>query len=197
MRPLYFVILLFFLTACKQKQDKTEFANTDLKYSSYLWHINPDSDKWEFYLANYMHIDSSGHFKLIRHESFMDSAKYFSGTLDRQTREIIDSVLLNNNYILTTMPDTPLLIYDGFTYLLDYKLKGKNRAKVQYINSSSRSPENILFLTSLLDREVSYRHLTQIERFNIDDYIDTLIKVSSYNLPPPPIKIKFIPPKTK
>ena len=97
------------------------------------------------------------------------------------------------------MPDTPLLIYDGFTYLLDYELKDRKRAKVQYINSSSRAPENILFLTSLLDKEVYNNHLTQINRFYIDDYIDTLMKVSSYDLPPPPIKapqlnnIKFIP----
>jgi hypothetical protein len=133
----------------------------------------------------------------------MDSAKYLTGTLDNQTRKIIDSVLLNNKYFLTIMPDTPLLIYDGFTYLLDYKLTGKSRTKIQYINSSSRSPENILFLTSLLDREISNRHLTKIDRFNIDEYIDTLIEVSSYDLPPPPIKapppknIEFIAPKPK
>lgn len=203
MRPSYFVIFLLFLTACKQKQDKVEIVNTDLKYSSYLWHINPTSDKWEFYLASYLHIDSSGHFKLIRHDTFMDSAKYLSGTLDSHTRKIIDSVLVNNKYFPTVMPDTPLLIYDGFTYLLDYELTGGNRAKIQYINSSSRTPENILFLTSLLDKEVYSSNLTKIDRFNIDDYTDTLMKVSSNDLPPPPIKatplnnIKFIAPKAK
>jgi hypothetical protein len=63
-------------------------------------------------------------------------------------------MLLENKYFPKIrkdgVADTPFLVYDGFTYLLDYKIR-EDRTKIQYINSSSRTPENILLLTSLLD----------------------------------------------
>ena len=121
-------------------------------------------------------------------------------------RKVIDSILLENKYFPEIrkdgMPDTPLLVYDRFTYLLDYKIIGKRRTKIQYINSSTRTPENILFLTSLLDTIIFKSQENKIDSFSIGAYIDTLKKISSYNLPPPPKdlpsspNIKFVPPKS-
>jgi hypothetical protein len=154
-----------------------------------------------------MHIDSSGKYKVIRHVTFLDKPQFFSGTLSDSVRKVIDSMLLENRYFPEVrkdgMPDTPLLIYDGFTYLLDYKIIGKNRTKIQYINSSSRTPENILLLTSLLDTIIFKTQENKIDSFSIGGYIDTLKKISSYDLPPPPKHppppiidtIKFLPPK--
>jgi hypothetical protein len=137
----------------------------------------------------------------------MDSAKYLTGNLDTETRKIIDSILLENKYFPSIkskeIVDTPIILYCGFTYLLDYKLTGKDRTRIQYINTSSRTPNNILYLTSILDREISRIQLKKIDSFNIDQYIDTLKKISSTDLPPPPRiptplkNIKFIPPRPK
>lgn len=203
----YISLLLLFI-ACRQPQDNKKLATIDFKYSSYLWHINHDSNQREFYLANYFHIDTNGQFKLIRHTTFLDNPQYFRGTLNDSIRQIIDSMLLENKYhpeIKTDgLPDTSLIVYDGFTYLLDYEIVGKGRTIIQYINSSSRSPKNILLLTSLLDTLISKTQLNKIDSFTIETYIDTLKKVSSYNLPPPPKRpppddksLRFIPPKTK
>jgi hypothetical protein len=163
-------------------------------------------NNFEFSLRTYIHIDSSGRYKLIRRNTLHDNPQYFGGTLSDSVREVIDSILLANRYFPEIrkdgMPDTPLLVYDGFTYLLDYKLEGKDRSKIQYINSSSRTPENILFLTSLLDTLIYKTPANKIDSFSIGSYIDTLKKISSYNLPPPPkpprvirSDLKFIPPK--
>ena len=208
MRPLYFLILLFLLIACKQKQDKEASAITDFKYSSYLWHVNQQTHQWEFYLANYFHVDSNGEFKLMRHTVFLDTPQYFSGSLNEFTKQTYDSLLLENKFLpeirTDGLPDTPLLVYDGFTYFLDYKIIGKARTKVQYINSSARTPANVLYLTMLLDLHIAKIHANKIDSFSIKPYIDTLKKISSYNLPPPPkppppydSSLMFVEPKTK
>jgi hypothetical protein len=207
MKLLLYISLLFILSACGQKLKNKNFLNTELRYSSYLWHLNLETNKNEFYLATYMNIDRSGKYKLIRHTIFLDNPQYFSGTLSDSVRKVIDSIILENKYFPEIrkdgMPDTPFLVYDGFTYLLDYKIMGKDRTKIQYINSSSRTPDNILFLTSLLDTVIFKAQRNKIDSFSIGAYIDTLKKISSYNLPPPPKRppppdipnIKFIPPK--
>jgi hypothetical protein len=183
--------LCLLFTACKHLQETKKFVITDFKYSTYTWHINLDSYKWEFYLGDYFHVDSNGQFKLIRHSASLDKHQYFNGTLHDSIRQIIDSILLENKFnpeIRTDgLADTPLIIYNGFTYLVDYSILGKTRTKIQYINSSSRTPNNILFLTSFLDTVISKTKLNRINNFSIETYIDTLKKISSYNLPPPPL----------
>ena len=171
--------------------------------------MNQDSYQWEFHLADYLHVDSNGHFKLIKHNpDSLDKHFYFSGTINDSIRQILDSLLLENKFhpeIRTDgLPDSPLLVYEGFTYLLDYKLIDKAQSKIQYSNSSSRTPENILSLTAFLDIVINKTQSNKIDSFSIHPYIDTLKKISSYALPPPPKppppndkSLRFIPPKTR
>lgn len=203
MKLLLSISLLLILSACGQKLKNKNFLNTDLKYSSYLWHLNEETNNFEFYLATYLHIDSSGNYKLIRHKRFLDNPEYFGGTLNDSIRTVIDSILLHNKYFPEIrkdgLPDTPLLVYDGFTYLLDYKIISKERTRIEYINSSFRTPENILFLTSLLDTLIFRTEGNKIDSFSNGAYTDTLKKISSFNLPAPPkrpprLNIKFVPP---
>ena len=180
-----------------------------MKYSTYIWHLNQDTYQWEFHLADYLHVDSIGHFKLIKHNrDSLDKHFYFSGDISDSTRQIIDSILLENKFFpeikTDGIADTPLIVYDGFTYLLDYKVINKDQAKIQYVNSSSRTPEKILFLTAFLDIVINKTHSNKIDSFSIQPYIDTLKKISSYNLPPPPKppppnykSLRFMPPKTR
>ena len=206
MKLLLSISLIIILSARGHTLESKNFLNADLKYSSYLWHLNQDMTDLEFSLFSYIHIDSSGHYELIRHTTLHDNPQYFAGTLTDSVRKIIDSILYRNKYLPEIrkdgLPDTPLLVYDGFTYLLDYKINGKERTKVQYINSSLRTPDNILFLTSLLDTIIFKRQANKIDSFSIGSYIDTLKKISPYNLPPPPKpprpippNLKFVPPK--
>ena len=180
MKLLLSISLIVILSACGHALKNNNFFNVDLKYSSYLWHLNSETNKNEFYLATYMNIDSNGKYKLIRHTTFLDNPQYFTGTLSDSFRKVIDSILLGNKYFPEIrkdgVPDTPFLVYDGFTYLLDYKIIGKDRTKVQYINSSSRTPKNILFLTSLLDTLIFKTQGNKIDSFSIGSYMDALKK---------------------
>ena len=207
MKILPYILFILLFAACRQFQENKKFLTTELKYSTYIWHLNQDTYQWEFHLADYLHVDSIGHFKLVKHNpDSLDMHFYFSGEINNYTRQTIDSILLENKFIpeikTDEVADTPLIVYDGFTYLLDYKIINKDQAKIQYVNSSSRTPENILFLTSFLDNFINKTQTNKIDSFSIKSYTDTLKKISSYNLPPPPKRpppinksIKFIPPK--
>ena len=209
MKPLPYILFFLLFAACRHPRESKKIVITDFKYSTYTWHVNQNSYQWEFHLADYLHVDSAGHFKLIKHNpDSLDKHFYFSGTINDSIRQILDSLLLENKFhpeIRTDgLPDSPLLVYDGFTYLLDYKLIDKAQAKIQYINSSSRTPENILSLTAFLDIVINKTQSKRIDSFSIKPYTDTLKKISSYNLPPPPKRappndksIKFIPAKKR
>jgi hypothetical protein len=209
MKPLPYIFYFLLFAACKHPHENKKFVTTNFKYSTYTWHINQDSYQWEFHLADYLHVDSNGNFKLIKHNpDSLDKHFYLSGTINDSIRQIIDSMLLENKFLpeikTDGLADTPLIIYDGFTYLLDYKIINKAQAKIQYINSSSRTPENIIFLTSFLNNLINETQSNRIDSFSITPYIDTLKKISLYNLPPPPQQlppndksIRFIPPKKK
>lgn len=208
MRILQYIFPFLLFCSCKHPQENRDFAITDFKYSTYIWHINQESNLWEFHLADHLHVDSNGHFKLVKHNpDSLDKHFYFSGTINDSIRQIIDSILLENKFLpeikIDGLQDTPLIVYDGFTYLLDYKIINKAQTKIQYINLSARTPKNILLLTSFLDSVISQRIFKKIDSFAIEEqYIDSLKKISSYNLPPPPKRpppydksLRFIPPK--
>ena len=209
MKPLPYILFFLLFAACRQSQENKKFLTTEFKYSTYTWHLNQDTYQWEFHLADYLHVDSIGHFKLIKHNpDSLDKHFYFSGDISDFTRQVIDSILLENKFLpeikTDGIVDTPLIVYNGFTYLLDYKVINKDQAKIQYVNSSLRTPENILSLTSFLDNLIDKTQTNKIDSFSIKSYTDTLKKISSYNLPPPPKRaplndksIKFIPPKKK
>ena len=191
MKILLYIFFIFLFAACRQPRENKKFLTTEFKYSTYIWHLNQYTYKWGFHLADYLYVDSIGHFKLIKHNpDSLDKYFYYSGDMCDSTRRIINSILLENKFFpeikTDGIADTPLIIYDGFTHLLDYKVIHKGEAKIQYIYSSSRSPENIIFLTSFLDTFIDKTHSNKIDSFSIKSYIDTLKIISSFNLPPSP-----------
>lgn len=127
--------------------------------------------------------------------------------MDLSLNQDINSVLKNNRFFPTIrtdgiVDDTTFIIYDGFTYLLDYRpTQEGSRVRIQYLNTKSKTPENILFLTNLLDTFAFTTTKNTVDSFSIGSYLDTLKKISSYDLPPLPIsppanmKIKFKIPK--
>jgi len=207
MKLLLYILFFLLFAGCKHSQEDKKFETIDFKYSTYIWHLNQDSYQWEFHLADYLHVDSNGYFKLIKHNpDSLDKHFYFSGVINNSIRQTIDSIFLENKFIpeirTDGLPDTPLIIYNGLTYYLDYKITNKAQAKIQYVNSSSRTPENILFLTAFFDTLINKTQSNKIDSFSIQLYIDTLKKISLYNLPalpkqPPPNgkSLRFIPAK--
>lgn len=198
----WFLFLLLLLTACGYQPAPKKISTTYLKYATYIWYLSPTSEQWDFHLADYLHVDSTGNFELIRHDTFLTRHTYFKGTLNDSTRQIIDSLLLANKYypglnsarILDSLP----LMYDGLTSFLDYKIVDSAQIRLQYINQLSVVPQNIVYLSDWLDTLISKTAVTQIDSFSIGPYVDTLIKISSYDLPPPPGKrVRFVSPETR
>lgn len=197
-----YIYLLLLIGACNYPPAPKKMATTDLKYATYAWYLSPNSEQWDFHLADYFHVDSTGHFELIRHDTFLTKHTYFKGVLTDSTRQMVDSLLLANKFFpgLSTagISDTVFLVYDGFTYLLDYKMIDKAQTKIQYFNSSSVIPQNIQYLTDWLDTLISGTAATQTDSFSMGTYLDTLKMISSKDVPPPPGKsVRFVAPKTK
>lgn len=203
--------LLLLLDSCSySKQDLNNFALGDFKYSTYRWTLKEklgNSYEWEFYLLTYLHIDKTGTYHLIRHPYYRSNTEFFKGTISNSIRTTIDSILKRNDYFPEIsadgiLRDTVPIIYDGFTYLLDYRLtKTNKRTQIQYINTPSKTPENILSLTSFLDTFAFNTFLNKTDSFPIGSYLDTLKKISSYDRPPLPLsppsnpRVKFHAPK--
>ena len=196
--------LLFLFLACRQKVDDAKIKTIDLKYSVFTWNFVESKSNWNFYLADYLHIDTNGRFQLLRHDFYHDKPEYFNGILNIDLRNSIDSILIENKYFPKIKTDNKIdsnafFCYDGYSYLLDYKLIGKEQTKIAYINTSSKTPKNILSLTSLLDTFIQNINSIKCDSFSIGNYLDTLKSIDSNNLPPPPIKptVRFAPPIIK
>jgi hypothetical protein len=162
----------------------------------------------EFYLAFHFSIDYRGNYKIVKHDSFMDTPKYFKGLIEGELKQEIDSLIIHiDESKPIIIPDTPLLVYDGFTYCLDYKIGKSDRTKIQYINAEERSPEDIISLTRKLDALIlnTRRNENEIDSFSLGAYVDTLKRISSFDEvlppikapPPPPNQIKFVPKSKK
>jgi hypothetical protein len=197
-----YIYLLLLIEACGYPPAPKKIATTDLKYATYTWYLSPNSEQWNFHLADYFHVDSTGHFELIRHDTFLTKHTYFKGILTDSTRQMIDSLLLANKYFpglnSAGILDTSPLTYDGLTSFLDYKIGENAQIKLQYINQLSVVPKNILYLSDWLDTLISKTAKTQLDNFSIEDYIDTLKQISSPNLPPPPGKrVRFVYPRVR
>src|SRR5438552_396460 len=95
MRLLLFIVSLTIFT-CQQKSRTGILVTDDLKYSAYLWHLNSDTPT--FYLAQYVDIDKNGHYILMRHDTFMDAPKYFTGDISDTLTKAINDVLATDNY---------------------------------------------------------------------------------------------------
>ncbi|MDX2282176.1 MAG: hypothetical protein NW218_21485 [Saprospiraceae bacterium] len=197
-----YIYLLLLIGACSYPPAPKKIVTTDLKYATYVWYLSPNKEQWDFHLADYLHVDSTGHFELIRHDTFLTRHTYFKGVLTDSIRQIVDSLLLANKFFpgLSTAGifDTVFLVYDGFTYLLDYKMIDKAQTKIQYFNSSSVIPQNIQYLTDWLNTLISGTAATQTDSFSMGTYLDTLKMISSKDVPPPPGKsVRFVHPRNR
>jgi hypothetical protein len=199
-RPYIYLFLL--IGACSYPPAPKKTTTTDLKYATYTWYLSPNSEQWDFHLADYFHVDNTGHFELIRHDTFLTRHTYFKGILTDSTRQMIDSLLLANKYFpglnITGILDTLPLTYDGLTSFLDYKIGENAQIKLQYIHQPSVVLKNILYLSDWLDTLISGTAATQTDSFSMGTYLDTLKMISLKDVPPLPGKsVRFDSPKAK
>lgn len=186
MRPLLFIVSLA-IFACQQKSRTGILVTDDLKYSAYSWRLNSDTPT--FYLAHYINIDKKGHYFLMRHDTFMDTSKYFTGDIPDTLAKLINYVFSNDNYSI----DYPIkpkgsFIYDGFTYCIDYTKKDSLAKKIQFI--PNQSPEQIKHLGLLLDELIYSLTRDRTDKFSIDNYARELSTFSLQTSGPLPRLVK-------
>jgi hypothetical protein len=117
MRYVLILSLLFLITACRQNNQTNSLITEDLKYTAYGWHLGADSI--EFYVAHYLDIDKDGQYILMRHDTFMDKPKYFTGVIPDTVRKQINATL--GYTTLEKVHDFKIpnsAIYDGFQYCI-------------------------------------------------------------------------------
>ncbi len=195
-----YLLAVFVFVGCALKphdQAGKDFPSTELKFSAYTWHQNENTDSWDFYLANYLEIDSNGHFVLMRHEKFAGRMLYFSGHFTDATFSQIKGILQNRTYENDyTWKVESGSIYDGFTYTIDYRGFNRERKVIQFIPNNS--PEPIRILRKILDSICYETNTDKLDTLFIDDYACELKKSFRPSLLPK-VKptVKFSPPITK
>jgi hypothetical protein len=174
MRPLLFIVSLT-IFACQQKSRPDLLVTDNLKYSAYSWRLKSDTPT--FYLAQYIDIDKNGHYILMRHDTFMDTPKYFTGDISDTLAKAINYVLATDNYSIdySIKPDDSF-IYDGFTYCIDYKKKDSLAKKFQFI--PNKCPEQIKLLGLSLDKLIYSLTMDRADVFPTDDYARELATFS-------------------
>lgn len=174
MRPLLFILSLT-IFACQQKSRTNILLTDDLKYSAYSWHVNSDTPT--FYLAHYIDIDKNGHFVVMRHDTFMDTPKYFSGDISDTLAKAINDVLATDNYNTDySIKPEDSFIYDGFTYCIDYKKKDSLAKKIQFI--PNKCPDSIKQIALLLDKLIFASTNNTTSKFDTDPYSKELANFS-------------------
>jgi hypothetical protein len=196
MRRVLILSFFFLITACRQNKQSSSLITEDLKYTAYGWHLGADSI--EFYVAHYLDIDKDGHYILMRHDTFMDKPKYFTGVIPDTVRKQINATLSDTT--LKKVYDFKIpnsVIYDGFNYCFDYKNKNGVKNNIQFI--PSQSPTEIKNLSTLLDTLIYSTSKTKTQAFNLDNYKNYLNKISLTHPPPrrEPPKIEYIKRKKK
>lgn len=144
MRPLLFITLILTLFACGRQNPTGKSLTKRFKYSAFLWHLSPDNDSFNFYLAHYIDIDQDGHFELMRRDSFMSKPKFFKGILPDTIRKLIDTTFAKDSFKTDYKWNVnDGFVYDGFTYRMDVENPDSiNLKKIFFIPNKAPSQIN-------------------------------------------------------
>ncbi|HUB60479.1 MAG TPA: hypothetical protein VL978_07255 [Puia sp.] len=167
----------------------------ELTYSAFTWHYNSTKNTFEIYIADYLRIDSNGGFIGMRHDTFMDKAKYFSGLIDDPLRKRIDSVLSIGDYdrYFNFSGNAPGM-YDGFIYSIDYRKRDSLRSLPFFI--PRHSPPAIQYVQSALDSLIANAVPNSTDSFSFGGYKAKLEEKSiatGFKMPivvPPKVELK-------
>ena len=175
MKPFLAILLTLTIFGCKQKSQRNIFVTDDLKYSAYSWHLSSDTPI--FYLAHYLDIDKNGHYFLMRHDTFMDTPKYFTGDIPDTLAQNINEVFATDNYNIDySIKPEDSFIYDGFIYCLDYKKVDSTQKKIQFI--PNKIPGRLKLLGLLLDKLIYASTKNTTKKFDTDQYSKELARFS-------------------
>lgn len=192
MRPFLILIFISGFVSCKQSNSTKKLATDDLKYSAYYWHLNEQTNSFEFYLVHYIDVDREGNYVLMRHDVWRDKPRYFRGSIDDTIRQCIDTTFFNDSFKTDySYMTNPSFIYDGFTYCLDYRTQNSKRKKILFVPHNS--PTKINILSSLLDTLIYSSKTEILDALDITLYTKQLKELSEKVDPPPPPP-KMLPP---
>lgn len=145
-----FGFLFLLVCSCSSHNAIQPLGTGKLTYSAYTWHYNPGKDSFELYIANYLCMDSNGRYIGMRHDTFMDRAKYFAGTINDSLRKCVDSILsISSNKRDFIFSANSCGMYDGFTYAIEYRNRDSMGSSI--LSVPSFSPLGIQFVESILD----------------------------------------------
>src|ERR1051325_8298494 len=146
MRRLLFIINTFMLVACARQNSRDRMATKEFNYSAFLWHLTPESDSFNFYLAHYIKIDKNGHFQVMRRDTFMAAPHFFEGLLPDTLCKLIDKTFATDTFKTDyNWNVNDGFTYDGFKYYIDIKkLDSINAKKIFFIPNKAPSELNRL-----------------------------------------------------
>jgi hypothetical protein len=174
MRPVLFIIFILSLVACGRHSPADKSLIKEFKYSAFLWHLSPDNDSFNFYLAHYIDVNKDGHFKLMRRDSFMSKPHFFEGILSDTLRRLIDTTFVKGSFKTDyNWNVNDGLVYDGFTYCMDVeKPDSINPKKVFFI--PNKAPSEINQLATKLDTLIYNIKGKRVDTFNTNLYQEQL-----------------------
>lgn len=168
MRPFLFITLALTFIGCVRQKATDTLVTDNLKHSACYWHLNQNTDSFQFYLAK---------------------PKYFQGALTDTMQKLIDTTFLFENYktVYAWSVDDGT-VYDGFTYIT----KNNTNKKVLFIPRDS--PVQVKSLSALLDTIIYNRATKRIDDMNLKPYENVLSRYRRAMFGQL-LKIKKAPPK--
>lgn len=192
-------MLLF--CSCGQKSNKQTLLLDYFTLTGYNWTFK-DSTRSEYalYLGEHVDINKNGDCKIMRHEVFKDSARYFQTTINDTLAVMLNDLFLNKKYkdeYNRPPDDSTIFNYCGFSYLITYSSPKTGHHSIDFIEHDW-TPSQILNLKKYIDSNFIYNPNHSLSKvFDLATITDTVKKHSPQTilLPKLPIeKIKFTPP---
>lgn len=187
MRIYFIFILLLILSSCENQSRKQESKVSRFIYSKYMWGYNDSLNQFQFNIVQYLDIDSSGISRVMKQDK-KGKNQFFKTRINDSLLKQINTLFIKGKYkeAYPNNPDTQL-IYDGFTYLIDYSSEVTGRHFIRFI--PEYAPTEIQNLQSELDKIIAKKNGMIVSYFNLAPYVDSLKSYSLrwHKFPPKPV----------
>lgn len=189
----FLFLLLLFAAFFSRKAAQTRQDLISFKFSTFRWTFSGATDTLVFRLLSYLEMDSDGHYRLMRRDSFDAPPRYAVGLLQDSLRQKVSNTLTGNDPKGVSWTLQENYIYNGPYYAIDYQI-GRECHFIKFI-SPQLPPE----LRPLFESLVYFTDTASVgnwEKLDLSDYQEWL--KNQTEPPPMPVlpPIKFSPPKS-
>jgi hypothetical protein len=221
------LLLMVSLFSCREVAKGPPLQLNKFIYSAYRWRLNDSTNNYDFYLDQYLDIDSNGKCRILHHEKFGgNNPKYFIANVNAEQLSELNALFVDKTYKSEYGPDTSI-IYDGLTYNIDYLspfVDKTNRNEfssdtppiydgfthgIEYLSPKTGhhiiqfipgyAPISIQNLKTKLEHIIFDPDNVSAKQFILTEFRDSMKvwSVIGHSLPPPPKIINFNPPAIK